>query len=191
MVDDLCEEEVRAGSRTMTLKYGLLGLPQGGAKAGVAASGDAPASEKRRALEEFARAAGSLVRDRRYVPDADMGTSAADIRWMMKAVGARVAPREWKENRSGLYTAQSCVAAALAVLERRGAPLEGCRVAIEGFGSVGAPLAALLRSRGARVVAISTSCGALYRPDGLDVDRLFRRAAEVGSRFVEDEPEAI
>jgi glutamate dehydrogenase (NAD(P)+) len=188
---DLSEHEVRSAARAMTLKYGLLGLPQGGAKAGVIGDAEAPASERRRLLHEFARAAETLLRSRAYIPDADMSTSAADIRWMMESIGARVGPREWRESRSGEHTARSCLASALAILDRLGTPVEGCTVAIEGFGKVGSALAQLLRSRGATVVAISTSRGALYRPGGLDLDRLADSAAEIGSDFVEHEPDAI
>jgi glutamate dehydrogenase/leucine dehydrogenase len=184
---DLSEEEIRSDSRAMTLKYGLLGLPQGGAKAGIVGNGEAPASEKRRLLLEFARAAGPLLLDRRYIPDADLGTKAGDIRWMMEQIGARVAPRDWRENRSGHYTARSCVASAQALLERRGRSLQGCRVAIEGFGQVGSALARLLAQRGAIVAAISTSHGALHRAAGLDVEPLIARADRLGGRLVEGE----
>src|SRR5262245_32556903 len=40
---DLGEEEIRSGARAMTLKYGLLGLPQGGAKAGIIGDDEASA----------------------------------------------------------------------------------------------------------------------------------------------------
>ena len=188
---DLCEDEIRSDSRAMTLKYGLLGLPQGGAKAGIVGDGEAPAAEKRRLLHEFAQAAEPLLRDRRYVPDPDLGTCADDIRWMMGSIGARVRPRDWRENRSGHYTAQSCVACALALLDREGRSMEGCRVAIEGFGQVGSALARLLCDRGAIVVAISTSRGALHRDRGLDVERLVARAGLLGGRVVEGEPDRI
>ena len=188
---DVCEEELRADAHAMTLKYGLLGLPQGGAKAGIIGDGDAPAGEKRALLHDFARAAGALLRERAYVPDADVGTTASDIRWMMESVGLRVAPREWRANRSGDHTARSCVASAQVLCERGGSSLAGCSVAVEGFGKVGSSAALLLHQRGATVVAISTSRGALYRADGLDVDRLVRRAAQVGSRVVEDGGERL
>jgi len=188
IADGLSEEELRSAARAMTLKYGLIGLPQGGAKAGIVGNGDATEAEKRRLLHEFASAAKTLLLDRAYIPDADMSTGAADIRWMLESVGATVAPREVRENRSGDYTARSCLASAAAVLRRKGRSLEGRRVAVEGFGKVGSALARLLKRSGARVVAVSTSSGALYRADGLDVERLAQCAAEVGSRFVEDEP---
>ncbi len=188
---DVGEAEILGAARAMTLKYGLLGLPQGGAKAGVLGDPEAPVAEKRARLAAFAAAAAPLLRERAYVPDADLGTSSADIRAMVESLGQRVGPREWGANRSGTYTAHSCLGALEAIAERRGTPLAGQRVAIEGFGKVGACLAELLAARGARVVAISTSRGALYREAGLDVARLVARAAEKGSAFVEDEAERI
>ena len=188
---DLSEAEIRAAATSMTLKYGWLGLPHGGAKAGVIGDAEAAPLERQRFLAAFARAAAPLLRDRVYVPDADMGTSAADVRVMMEGLGVRVGPREWRAHHSGAHTAWSCLAAARAVLERRGARLAGCRVAIEGFGKVGTALAGLLAERGATVVAISTSRGAIYQRAGLDVPRLVRRASEVGSRVVDDEPGAM
>jgi glutamate dehydrogenase (NAD(P)+) len=63
--------------------------------------------------------------------------------------------------------------------------LSKCTAAIEGFGNVGRPLASLLGSTGIKVVAISTSRGALYNPQGLNVGRLSRLAEEAGSQVVE------
>ena len=187
----LREEEVRLAARAMTLKYGLLGLPQGGAKAGIVGDAEAPPPEKRRLLHEFARAAEPLLRRQTYVPDADLGTTAADIRWMMQSIGLRVAPRDWLGSRSGEYTARSCLVAADVLTARQGKSLRGARVAVEGFGKVGASVALLLERRGATVVAVSTARGALHRPDGLEVADLLGRAAEEGSRFVEGRPETI
>jgi len=43
LLPDVEEEELRLLARSMTLKYGFLGLPQGGAKAGIlGASPDSP-----------------------------------------------------------------------------------------------------------------------------------------------------
>lgn len=185
MISDVSEEEIRAAARSMTLKYGLLGLPQGGAKAGVRGDGEAPTEAKRERLLAFARATKPLLQSEAYLPDADLGTRADDIRWMMKAVGLRVGPHDWRSGRSGFYTAVSCLASAETALAYRGTAIAGKRVAIEGFGSVGSALADLLDRRGAIVVAISTSRGALVRSDGLDVRRLLRLATEAGSRVIE------
>ena len=185
LVAQLTELEIRAAARAMTLKYGLLGLPQGGAKAGVHGDPDAPVQQRRDRLLAFAGAIEPLLRSRVYVPDADLGTRADDILWMMRTRGHPVGCYDWQANRSGDYTAASCAAAVRAALAHRAMSLSGARVAIEGFGSVGAAVADRLRRAGARIVAVSTSRGALYEPAGLDVDRLRDLAATVGSRLVE------
>jgi glutamate dehydrogenase/leucine dehydrogenase len=138
LVQDVSELELREAARAMTLKYGLLGLPQGGAKAGLRGDPEAPPAERRERLLRFARAIEPLLRASVYVPDADLGTRADDIRWMMQTLGLPVRAHDWRANRSGDYTAASCVAAARAALASRGRSLRDCRVAIEGFGSVGA-----------------------------------------------------
>ena len=178
LVPSITEVELRAAARAMTLKYGLLGLPQGGAKAGLHGDPDAPVRERRERMLAFARAIEPLLRARVYVPDADLGTRADDIRWMMQALGVTVHRHDWRANRSGEYTAASCAAAARAALRSRGKTLSDCRVAIEGFGNVGAALAVLLQREGARIVAVSTSYAALYEPAGLDVDRMLELAPE-------------
>jgi glutamate dehydrogenase (NAD(P)+) len=185
MLADVSETEIRAAARAMTLKYGFLGLPQGGAKAGVRGDGEGSEGSRRERLEAFAHAAAPLLRERMYVPDADLGTRADQIRSMMESIGVHVGRQEWRANRSGYYTAVSCLAACEAALALRGEALAGKKVAVEGFGSVGSALARMLDERGARVVAVSTSRGALYDPDGLDVSESLAAAAEHGSAFVE------
>ena len=46
MLPDIEEAEIRTLARSMTLKYGFLGLPQGGAKAGVFGNPEAPQAER-------------------------------------------------------------------------------------------------------------------------------------------------
>jgi glutamate dehydrogenase/leucine dehydrogenase len=57
--------------------------------------------------------------------------------------------------------------------------------AIEGFGSVGSALAGLLsRRHGMRLVAASTTRGAIYNPAGLDVHRLLGLRERLGNNCV-------
>jgi glutamate dehydrogenase (NAD(P)+) len=186
IVPDLSEAELSVAARAMTLKYGLLGLPQGGAKAGILGNGEASPEDRQRLLSDFAAAVRPYLMQRTYQPDADLGTRGEDIRSMMCSHGLTVKHREWRGRDSGYYTAVSCVAAAEAAVEWRKGQLAESKVAIEGFGSVGSVVADLLSRRGASVVAISTSRGALYDPDGLDVDRLRSMVREMGSRIVEE-----
>ena len=190
MAPDVTAVEVAGLARAMTLKYGLAGLPQGGGKAGVVGDPEAPGPERRARLRAFARAIAPLLKDRVYQPDTDMGTCAEDIHDMLEAVGLRVGRRDLRSDRSGHYTALTVLAGARAALSRRGARLEGATAAIEGFGAVGGSLAALLDRAGARLVAVSTSRGALHDPGGLDVPRLKQLAALHGSGVVVEYREA-
>jgi glutamate dehydrogenase (NADP+) len=46
------------------------------------------------------------------------------------------------------------------------------RVAVQGFGNAGQHVAQLLHADGYRIVAVSDSCGAIYKPEGFDVPSL-------------------
>lgn len=184
LVPDVTTRELQLAARVMTLKYGFLGLPQGGAKAGVVGDPEAPPEERADRLRRFAEAAAPLFRSRAYVPDSDMGTTGADIQAMLEAVGIRVARRAYRGGRSGLYTAATVFASARAAAAATGLPIAGCRVAIEGFGRVGQPLAGMFHRAGARVVAISTRRAGLVNPRGLDVEAVAARIRAGGDAAV-------
>ncbi len=186
MMPDVSQDEIAKLARAMTLKYGLLGLPQGGAKAGVLGNPEGGAGERKRALHRFAMAIlGTLVRGE-YVPDSDMGTSATAIREMLEAIGVPVSRRDYRGGRSGLYTAGTVFQSALAAAAMQGMDPVNCTVAIEGFGAVGQPLADMFVRSGSRVVAISTTFGGLYDPGGLDIGRLQEMASRMGGASVEE-----
>jgi glutamate dehydrogenase (NAD(P)+) len=67
-----------------------------------------------------------------------------------------------------------------AVCERIGMDLREARVAIQGFGNVGAVAATELHAIGARVIAVSDHTGGLFDPDGLDIPAVARWAAANG-----------
>jgi glutamate dehydrogenase/leucine dehydrogenase len=184
LMPDVSQDELEKLARAMTLKYGFLGLPQGGAKGGVLGDPEASAGVRASALLRFAEAARSLLVARTYVPDADMGTTGADVQRMLEGIGVRISPREYRGSRSGDYTAGTVFEAARAAAGIQGVPFSGCRVAIEGFGKVGGPLAEMFVQAGARVVAISTKTGGLHNPCGLDVAALRERGRATGGSVV-------
>jgi glutamate dehydrogenase (NAD(P)+) len=190
MLPDVDAEEVAGLARAMTLKYGFLGLPQGGAKAGVRGDPEAPREERLERLTSFAEALRPLLSSRVYVPHADMGTCSADIADMLRQQGLAVRSRSLRDHDSGYYTAVSVALAAQEALVLAGVQGVSFTAAIEGFGKVGCALAQILAGRGARIVAVSTTRGALYNPAGLDVDRLARLSAESGSHVVDRYREA-
>ncbi|HYM16479.1 MAG TPA: Glu/Leu/Phe/Val dehydrogenase [Dehalococcoidia bacterium] len=190
-------DEVRALSMWMTWKCAVAGLPYGGAKGGVVVD---PRALSKRELERltrrFAAEIGILIGPDEDVPAPDMGTDAQVMAWIMDTysmihghstpavvTGKPVAiggssGRVEATGRGVLFITQAACRA-------RGVPLQGARVAVQGFGNVGSVAARLLAAAGASIVAVSDSTGAVYSAGGLgDIDALLARKHERG--FVPD-----
>lgn len=185
MMPDVDEAELRELAHTMTLKYGFLGMPIGGAKAGVRCSPEAPLEERRQRLAAFARAVAPLLQTGAYTPGTDMGTDTADIVYVMQSVGVPVSQAELEGIHSAYYTAMTVLSGVRQALRHVGMPMAHCRVAIEGWGKVGSVVGELLAEAGACIVALSTVHGALFDPQGFDVTALQALAHEYGSHFPE------
>ncbi len=184
MAPDVSVSEVARLSRAMTLKYAMLEMPCGGAKAGISLD---PADPSRPAvMAAFVRAIKPLVETGAFMPGADMGTSGADFAALW---GERAGMNLASETFEGMpleaqLTGAGVVAATRAACEALSRPLRGATVAIEGFGKVGAGAAKFFVREGARVVAISTVHGGLYDPEGLDVTALLALRAEHGDDVI-------
>jgi leucine dehydrogenase len=152
-------------ARAMTAKSALAGLELGGGKSVINAAADDPRRDV--LLTAHARAVASL--GGRYIPGADMGTSAADMELIARHVD-RVSSRRDPSR----FTARGVLCALEAALAWAGeGPLRGRTVAVQGLGKVGAHLVALLRARGAAVVVAD-----------VDADRVARAVRDHGARPV-------
>jgi glutamate dehydrogenase (NAD(P)+) len=185
MLPDVSPAELTELAKAMTWKHAFLGLPHGGAKAGIVYDENAQASEKSHLLTAFGRNIRDLLRDRVYLPGSDLGTNGGEIRKMLQSNGIRVPKKASLGNRSGWYTGLTVVASVKAAAECQGLDPAKATVAIEGFGSVGSAAAEGLRNLGCTVVAISTYGGGLYEPNGLDVAKLLECYRQHGSRMVD------
>jgi glutamate dehydrogenase/leucine dehydrogenase len=172
MALDVTVEEVVRLARAMTLKNAAAGLPHGGGKAGILADPACAADRKEALVRAFARMIRGLAE---YIPGPDMGTNEACMAWISDEIGRAVGlPRvvggipldEIGATGFGLAVAAEVAAA------DSGLSLDGARVAIQGFGSVGQHAARFLARRGARLVAASDSRGAIHAAGGIDVDAL-------------------
>jgi len=181
---DLSPELMTQIARAMTLKYGFCGLPVGGAKAGIVADPEMPLESKRELLKSFGQALEPFLKTGSYIPGGDLGTSDEDIKFMLESIGLKVQARGLTFALSGFYTGISVFAAAAAAARHISLDLNRASVAIEGFGSVGASAARMFWERGIRVVAISTSQGAIYDKAGLDIGELIRLRDQAGSQVV-------
>jgi glutamate dehydrogenase/leucine dehydrogenase len=89
MTPDVTPDEVRRLARTMTYKFSAVGVPIGGAKAGIVADPGSP--ERGAHLRAFARLMEPFLREL-YVAGEDMGTTAADLELIYREIG-----RSWTE----------------------------------------------------------------------------------------------
>ena len=186
-------DDVRALAMWMTWKCALVDVPFGGAKGGVACDPTTMSAKELEALtRRFATELEGLVGPDSDIPAPDVGTNAQTMAWIMDtvsmhrgysvpgvvtgkplAIGGSVG-RADATGQGVVYTIEDAAA-------RGGFPLEGARVAVQGFGNVGEATARLLHQRGARVVAITDVAGGVQRADGLDVPFLTRYLQEHGT----------
>jgi glutamate dehydrogenase/leucine dehydrogenase len=174
MHSKLTIDELKTLARSMTLKYGFTGMAQGGAKAGIVMAQDIQGERKQELIKRFAQIISPLLKSKHYITGPDMNTTQDDIDFMLKSIGMRIPnPRRNTGHKSGFYTALGVMVGIEAAAEYKKMKISNCRVAIEGFGSVGSALAYLLVTRkGSKVIAISTSKGAIYEEKGLDIMKL-------------------
>lgn len=179
--------EVARLARVMTWKWAGVDLFYGGAKAGIVA--DPASRDKEAILRAFARALSNEV-PREYVMGLDMGLTESDAAIIQDELGDRGAAVGTPEHLGGVaydklgVTGFGVAEATDAAARRQGLFLAGSRVAIQGFGAVGAAAARRFAELGATVVAVSTAHGALHDPSGLDVEDLLVSRQEHGDHFV-------
>lgn len=183
-------DELRELAHRMTLKFGFLGLAGGGAKAGVIGDPEAPKPQRMEQLRLFADAISPLIKTGVFMPHPDVGTSGEEIATMLNNLKIKRGPREPTREQSGSFTSLTVVAAARVGLQHRGIQMAGSKAAIEGFGKVGSATAQRLTERGVKIVAISTSQGALFNPAGLPLEPLLSLQQKYGSAFVDHYSEA-
>ncbi|HWO94159.1 MAG TPA: Glu/Leu/Phe/Val dehydrogenase, partial [Dehalococcoidia bacterium] len=178
---DVTVDEVKALAMWMTWKCAVVDLPFGGAKGGVCVDPRALSlNELENLTRRYTAEIGPLIGPERDIPAPDMGTNAQVMAWMMDtysmnvgysvrgvvtgkplSVGGTVG-REAATGRGILHIARSYA-------ERMGFALAGRRVAVHGFGNVGAWAASFLAEEGCHIVAISDSSGGVYNPGGIEV----------------------
>ncbi len=176
--------EVFGLARAMTWKCALADIPFGGAKSGIRA--DPFSSDKIRLIQEFAKKI-ALLTPSKYIAAPDMNVGEKEIAAFVETVGDRQAatgkpkdmggiPHELGTTGFGLGVAIDTAYDILREVIPLPAEFTKARVAIQGFGNVGIGVAKYLFDRGVPIVAISDYWGAVYNPDGIDIDKAEKHA---------------
>lgn len=174
MAADIDVAEVARLARAMTFKNAAAGLPHGGAKAGIRADPRLPYEDKVALVRAFGRSIRTLTD---YVPGPDMGLDERLMAHVRDTCGRAVGlpavlggiPLDTLGATGFGVAVAATVAADLGVVD-----LAGARVVVQGFGAVGRHAARFLTERGAHLVGVSDSRGAVVNPVGLDLEDLLR-----------------
>lgn len=190
---EVTEDEVNALAIWMSIKAGIVDLPYGGGKGGIVCD---PREMSFRELESlsrgYVRAISQFVGPTKDIPAPDVFTNSQIMAWMMDEYS-----RIDEFNNPGFITGkpivlggshgrESATAKGVTICieeaaKKRGIDLEGARVVVQGFGNAGSFLSKFLHEAGAKVVGISDAYGALYDPEGLDIDYLLDRRDSFGT----------
>jgi glutamate dehydrogenase (NAD(P)+) len=174
-------------ARTMTWKWAMADIFLGGAKAGI--RNDPLSPHKEEIIRAYVKKIRKFLPDE-YVFGNDMGFAEKDSAIALDEAGDMKAAVGTPAELGGLpydelgITGFGVVEAAECAAPFAGLELNRCSVAVQGFGAVGAFAARFLKEKGARVVAISSVEGALYAPQGLDVERLLALREKIGDQAV-------
>jgi glutamate dehydrogenase (NAD(P)+) len=195
-------DEIRALAMWMTWKCAVVGIPFGGAKGGVVVD---PSTLSRSELERLTRRYAAellpIIGPERDIPAPDVNTDEQVMAWFMdtysvnqghsvpSVVTGKPLAIGGSEGRTGA-TSLGVMYCLFMALRERGLEPSGMRVAIQGFGKVGAGVAMVLHDAGCNVVAVSDVQGGLYNQRGLNPQAILRHRREAGSSTVATFPGA-
>ena len=177
-------EEVMALAGWMTVKNAAVNLPYGGAKGGVRVD---PArlslKELERVTRRYTSEIGVIIGPQQDIPAPDVNTNAQIMAWMMDtyamntglaATGSVTGKPVHLGGSLGRVnaTGRGVFVTGREAMRRLDMPLEGARVAVQGFGNVGSVAAELFAGAGAKIVAIQDKDGAVANSKGLSMEAL-------------------
>jgi len=199
------EDEVMALAALMTYKCAIVNVPFGGAKGGIKIN---PKNYTVQELENITRRYTVELIKKNFigpsidVPAPDYGSGEREMSWIadtyatmnpgqLDAMGAvtgkpialhGIAGRREATGRGVAIAIRECVSVA-EDMEKIGltAGISGKKAIVQGLGNVGFYSAKFLSEFGALVVGICEFEGAIYNPDGLDVDAVFQHRKITGS----------
>lgn len=186
-------EEVKALAMFMTWKCAVVGLPYGGAKGGVVVNPkEYSRAEIERLTRRFTTELMPIIGPERDIPAPDVNTNAQIMAWVVDTYSMNVGHSVpavttgkplvlgGSQGRNEA-TGRGCAFVVEEAARDMGMDLHEVRVAVQGFGNVGAVAAELINELGASVIAVSDSSGGIYNAKGLDLKAVQRHKDETGS----------
>ncbi|SDB48150.1 glutamate dehydrogenase (NAD(P)+) [Pseudobutyrivibrio sp. YE44] len=182
--------EVKALATWMSLKCAVVNIPYGGAKGGITVDPNKLSkNELMRLTRRYTFAIESIIGPDKDIPAPDVNTNAQTMAWVLDTysmLNGKPCPGVCTGKPLELggskgrpsATGRGVVISTKLILAEHEKVLSGSRIAIQGFGNVGANTARIAYHRGAVIVALSDVSGAIRCEKGLDADAI--------SKFIED-----
>jgi glutamate dehydrogenase (NAD(P)+) len=181
----------------MTWKCAVVNVPFGGAKGGVICDPFTLSNtELERITRRYTAAIIEILGPDSDVPAPDVNTNERVMAWIMDTysmhkrhtvtavvtgkpveMGGSLGRRE--------ATGRGCMIVTREALKRHSMPVEGARVAVQGFGNVGSVAAKLMAQAGMKVIAVSDKSGGVVNPKGLNIPELLDHCRGGGKLLAE------
>jgi glutamate dehydrogenase (NAD(P)+) len=190
---DVDIDEVRALAMWMTWKCATVSIPYGGAKGAVIVDPkQLSIGELERLTRRYTTEVSILIGPDKDIPAPDVGTTPQVMAWIMDTISmhsGHTVPAVVTGkpiNIGGSHGRNEATARGLAYILREASedlsfPLSGAKIAIQGFGNVGAISAQLLSEMGATIVAVSDSGGGIYNRGGLSIGDVLAHKKNTGT----------
>lgn len=187
---DVDVNEVKMLSAGMSLKCAVANIPYGGGKGGVVIDPrEFSTSELERITKKYTEMIFPIIGERRDIPAPDVNTNAQMMNWIVAEYGKLsgqtvygIVTGKSLEMGGSLgrpeATGRGVSICALEMLKKLGKDVKTTRVAVQGFGNVGSLSAKFMFEAGAKIVAVSSVYGAIYKADGLDIAELIKNCAD-------------
>lgn len=188
---DVDLEETTALAMWMTWKCAVVNIPYGGAKGGVRVNTKTLSlRELEKLTRRFVTEINMIIGERSDIPAPDIGTNPKVMGWIMDtysmAAGYTVPgvvtgkPLELGGSEGRVEaTGRGVIVSAVEACHTNNMSFEGAKVVVQGFGNVGSVAARLAENQGAKVIAVSDTSGAIFNPNGLPINDLYRKYSGV------------
>ena len=194
MTPEVSLDDVSGLAMEMTWKTALIDVPFGGGKSGIKVDpSKLSPDEKEVIIRSFTRGAKRHIGPEIYIPAPDMGTNELDMAHIRDCIaysdGTSITKGCFVTGKPVIMggivgrreaTGKGVVQTILALCHRMDLHIKDMRVAVQGFGNVGAISAIEIAKHGGKVIAIADICGAVANPEGLDIDALMEHVKKNG-----------
>ena len=189
---DVTLSEVMALSAWMSVKNAAVNVPYGGAKGGIRVDPKKLSmGELERLTRRYTSEIGLLIGPSKDIPAPDVNTNGQIMAWMMDtysmntgATATGVVTGKPVDLGGSLgrveATGRGVFTVGVEAAKLTGMPIEGARLAVQGFGNVGGTAGKLFAEAGAKVVAVQDHTGTIFNGNGLDVPALLAHVKASG-----------